>query len=115
MNGGIRLSTSRYAEAITVNGSIAASLGWSNWTDRLEFRAENGSITLDLPPSLSTEVRAETENGDILTDFSLTVTARLGPRRITGTIGSGGRQLALATVNGTIRPPRARLPRPRRS
>ncbi|HYT04071.1 MAG TPA: DUF4097 family beta strand repeat-containing protein [Gemmatimonadales bacterium] len=103
VNGSIRISTSGYAEAETVNGSIVASLGRSNWSDALEFRTVNGGITLDLPASLSTEVRASTVNGSIESDFPLMVTGRLGPRRINGTIGSGGRQLALTTVNGSIR------------
>jgi hypothetical protein len=42
-------------------------------------------------------------NGDLVTDFPLTVTGRFGPRHLNGTIGSGGRALALETVNGTIR------------
>src|SRR3989449_9821441 len=78
-------------------------MGKASWTDGVEFRTVNGGITLDLPPSLSAEVRAETVNGEIFTDFPLTVTGKLGPRRVTGTIGGGGRQLALSTVNGNIR------------
>jgi hypothetical protein len=31
------------------------------------------------------------------------VIGRLGPRRLNGTIGSGGRRLELSTVNGSIR------------
>ena len=103
VNGGIHISTSGYAEATTVNGSIVAAMGKASWTNGVEFRTVNGGITLDLPPSLSAEVRAETVNGEIFTDFPLTVSGRLGPRRVTGTIGSGGRQLALSTVNGNIR------------
>jgi len=103
VNGGIHISTSGYAEATTVNGSIVAAMGKASWTDGVEFRTVNGGITLDLPPSLSAEVRAETVNGEIFTDFPLMVTGKLGPRRVTGTIGSGGRQLALSTVNGNIR------------
>src|SRR5205807_2194562 len=103
VNGSIRISTSGYAEAQTVNGEIVVSLGRATWTDALEFRTVNGGITLDLPAGLSTEVRATTVNGDIQTDFPLMVTGRLGPRRLHGTIGSGGRRLALETVNGSIR------------
>src|SRR2546425_1082323 len=103
VNAAVHISTSGYAEATTVNGSIVAAMGKASWTDGVEFRSVNGGITLDLPPSLSGEVRAETVNGEIFTDFPLTVTGRLGPRRVTGTIGSGGRQLALSTVNGNIR------------
>jgi len=103
VNGSIHVSTSGYAEATTVNGSIVASLGRAAWADALEFRTVNGGITLDLPASLSAEVRAKTVNGDIVTDFPLMVTGRLGPRSLHGTIGSGGRQLELSTVNGSIR------------
>jgi DUF4097 and DUF4098 domain-containing protein YvlB len=103
VNGSIRISTAGYAEAQTVNGEIVASLGRATWSDALAFRTVNGGITLDLPAGLSTEVRATTVNGDIQTDFPLMVTGRLGPRRLHGTIGSGGRRLALETVNGSIR------------
>ena len=103
VNGSIRISTSGYAEARTVNGSIVAAIGRATWSDVLDFSTVNGAITLDLPASLSTEVRASTVNGGIETDFPLTVTGRLGPRRLNGTIGSGGRRLDLSTVNGSIR------------
>src|SRR3989441_988899 len=103
VNGSIRISTAGYAEAQTVNGEIVASLGRATWSNALEFRTVNGGITLNLPAGLSAEVRATTVNGDIQTDFPLMVTGRLGPRRLHGTIGSGGRRLALETVDGSIR------------
>src|SRR6266513_1792532 len=49
------------------------------------------------------DVRAVAGSGDIVTDFPLMVRGRLGPRSLRGTIGSGGRRLALETVNGSIR------------
>jgi Putative adhesin len=103
VNGSIRVSTSGVAQAQTVNGSITASLGRANWSDALEFRTVNGGITLRLPADLAAEVRAQTVNGEIETDFPLMVSGRMGPRRLRGTIGSGGRQLELETVNGSIR------------
>ena len=103
VNGSIRISTSGYAEARTVNGSIVAALGRATWSDALDFSTVNGAITLDLPASLSAEVRASTVNGGIETDFPLTVTGRFGRRRVSGTIGTGGRRLDLSTVNGSIR------------
>ena len=103
VNGSVRVSTTGYAEATTVNGSIAAALGRADWSDELEFRTVNGGITLDLPATFSAEIRAETVNGDLVTDFPLTVTGKFGPRHMRGTIGSGGRHLSLATVNGSIR------------
>src|SRR5438309_767113 len=104
VNGDVRASAgSGDVEVTAVNGEIVASLGRATWSDALEFRTVNGGITLDLPAGLSTEVRAKTVNGDIQTDFSLMVTGRLGPRSLRGTIGNGGRRLALETVNGSIR------------
>ena len=103
VNGGVQVSTSGYAEAATVNGSISASLGRVEWTGPLEFRTVNGGITVELPAKLNADVHAETLNGSIDTDFPLTVSGRFSPKRLTGTIGSGGRTLSLATVNGTIR------------
>lgn len=103
VNGSVRLSTSGFAEASTVNGSIEADLGRADWDGDVDFHTVNGGITLTLPASLSTEVRAETVNGDIDSDFPLTISGRFGPRHVRGTIGSGGRRLTLGTVNGSIR------------
>ena len=103
VNGSIKFSTTGSGRATTVNGSIEASLGRSNWSNGLDFSTVNGGITLDLPANLSAEVRAKTVNGEIITDFPLMVTGRLGPRSLRGTIGNGGRQLELSTVNGSIK------------
>jgi len=62
----------------------------------------NGSLTVSLPESASTEVKARTVNGDISTDFPLTVRGRMVGRKLDGTLGSGGRSLSLETVNGSI-------------
>jgi len=103
VNGGIQLSTTGYAEARTVNGSITATMGRADWTGPAEFSTVNGGITLTFPASLSAEIRAETLNGDIDSDFPMTVSGRFGPRRVRATIGQGGRTLELKTVNGSIR------------
>lgn len=103
VNGSVRVTTTGFAEASTVNGSVYAQMGKANWTSELEFSTVNGGITLILPASLSTEVRASTVNGDMESDFPMTVSGRFGPRRWRGTIGQGGRSLHLSTVNGEIR------------
>jgi hypothetical protein len=103
VNGSVRVTTTGVAEASTVNGSVYVAMGRADWTDELEFSTVNGSVTLILPAGLNTEVRASTVNGDLVTDYPLTVTGRFGPRHMRGTIGSGGRSLSLSTVNGEIR------------
>jgi hypothetical protein len=103
VNGSIKLQTDGRAEANTVNGSIEASMGRADWDGRNAFKTVNGAIHLELPGDLSTEVRAQTVNGDIETDFPLTVRGRFSRRSLQGTIGGGGRELELETVNGGIR------------
>jgi DUF4097 and DUF4098 domain-containing protein YvlB len=62
----------------------------------------NGSITVTLTGDINADVSASTVNGSISTDYPLTVQGRFGPKRLHGTIGSGGRALSMATVNGSI-------------
>ena len=103
VNGSVRVSTTGLAEASTVNGSVYAEMGRANWNNDLEFSTVNGGITLILPAKLDTDVRATTVNGEIESDYPMTIQGRIGPRRLRGTIGAGGRGLTLSTVNGEIR------------
>src|SRR5882672_6788731 len=84
--------------ASSVNGSVRVST-----TGLAEASTVNGGITLVLPGKLDTEIRATTVNGDIETDWPLTISGRFSHRRLRGTIGAGGRSLNLSTVNGEIR------------
>jgi len=103
VNGSVRVTTTGLAEASTVNGSVYVEMGRADWADELDFSTVNGKITLILPASLNTDVRASTVNGEMESDFPMTVSGRFGPRRWRGTIGTGGRSLTLSTVNGEIR------------
>lgn len=103
VNGSVRVTTTGLAEASTVNGSVYVEMGRADWSDELDFSTVNGKITLVMPSKLDTEVRASTVNGDMESDYPMTVSGRFGPRRWRGTIGSGGRTLSLSTVNGEIR------------
>ena len=102
VNGSVRVSTSGYASAETVNGSIAATLGDAAWTEPISFNTVNGAIRLTLPPGLDADVRAETMNGVIHSDFPLTVRGKVSRHRLHGSIGKGGRRLDLETLNGNI-------------
>jgi len=103
VNGSIDISTTGYARAKTVNGEITAKMGRADWTDAIEFKTVNGGIDLDLPASLSTRIEADTLNGDISSDFPLSVLGRISRKHMRGTIGEGGRDLLLKTLNGSIR------------
>ena len=102
VNGSVRVATTALAEASTVNGSINVRMGRTNWNETLEFETVNGAITLELPSNLNADVSASTVNGSLESDWPMTVRGRWGPKHMNGKIGSGGRELALQTVNGDI-------------
>lgn len=103
VNGDVRISSGGLAKATTVNGSIHASLGRADWNGTLSFNTVNGGITVDLPAGVNADVSASTVNGGMESDFPLTVTGKWSMKNMKGTIGSGGRELELETVNGSIR------------
>jgi len=102
VNGNIDISTKQIGEAATVNGSIVARLGLASWDRDLSFETVNGSIELNLPPSVNADVRAETMNGSISTDFPLNAKSGFLHHRVSGTLGKGGRELRLRSLNGGI-------------
>jgi DUF4097 and DUF4098 domain-containing protein YvlB len=102
VNGSIKISTSGYAEAQTINGEISAKLGDANWPQALTFTTLNGEIALDLPADTSADVKAETLNGTINSDFPLSLRTTENRRKVSGRIGTGGRELVLKTLNGSI-------------
>ena len=102
VNGGVELDAAGTARATTVNGGITARLRARRLGRHAQLKTVNGGIESPCPRGLNADVKAATVNGDIETDFPLTVTGKIGRRRIEGTIGSGGRLLELETVNGSI-------------
>ena len=103
VNGDVKVSTSGLARATTVNGSIQASMGRADWSGTTSFNTVNGSIIVELPSGASMEVSASTVNGGMETDFALTVKGKFSMKNMKGTIGDGGRELEMETVNGSIR------------
>ncbi|MEX2156638.1 MAG: hypothetical protein WD773_07330 [Gemmatimonadales bacterium] len=69
------------------------------------MRADTKASTVNGSVRVTTTGLAEasTVNGEMESDFPMTVSGRFGPRRWRGTIGTGGRTLNLSTVNGEIR------------
>ena len=103
VNGRVDAETSGGpVEARTVNGSLHVRMGSVEGSGDLEFATVNGSITVEGPRALDADVEMSTVNGSVRSDYPLTVSGRFTPRNLRGTIGRGGRRLALRTVNGSI-------------
>jgi len=103
VNGSVRLTTAGRALASTTNGSVDVKMGRADWPNGASFKTVNGGITLTLPSALDANLRADMLNGNLTSEFPVSVTSTDGPRRVSGTIGRGGRELNLSTVNGSIR------------
>jgi DUF4097 and DUF4098 domain-containing protein YvlB len=101
VNGSVRVETSEPAEARTVNGSIVARMRPRPGGD-LRFATVNGSIRVEIPADADAHVEAATVNGSISSDFPVTIRGRWVGRRLRGTIGRGGPDIAMKTVNGSI-------------
>jgi Putative adhesin len=101
-NGSVDVSTSEWASGRTTNGHVDVTIGKAGWNGELELATTNGGITVSLPASAEFKVRASTTNGNIRTDFPITVQGTFGTKNVSGTVGAGGRELKLATTNGGI-------------
>lgn len=101
VNGSVKLETTGVARARTVNGSVSATMGRADWSSDLAFKTVNGSIRVNLPATTGATLDAGVVNGRIVSDFEVS-DRRATKRRLTGTIGGGGRGLSLETVNGSI-------------
>jgi hypothetical protein len=108
VNGEIKVGTTSWAQASTVNGGVAVAMAGHGWPDGLDFRTVNGSIVLEMADAPNAALRAETMNGAIDSEFPLTVHGKFRRNKVTATLGSGGPELALATLNGSIELRRAR-------
>jgi hypothetical protein len=89
-------------DAKTVNGDVRVQMGSVTGAPRLDYSTVNGSVTVYLPATLGADVELTTVNGDLESDFPLTMSGQLDPHRMHGTIGGGGVELRAHTVNGSI-------------
>lgn len=102
-NGGIVAETDGGpVSARTTNGSIRARMGSVGSARDLEFASTNGSVVVEMPPSLGADVEMSTVNGRVSTEFPVTISGRIDPRRLRATIGDGSRRVRLRTVNGSV-------------
>lgn len=67
----------------------------------VEARNDKGDVELSLPPETSATVNGQTHNGDIVTDYSLTVSGD-EDKTVSGKIGSGSARIVLKTSNGDL-------------
>jgi DUF4097 and DUF4098 domain-containing protein YvlB len=67
----------------------------------VEAKNSKGDVEITLPPNASATVDGHTHNGDIVTEFGLTVSGD-EDKSVTGKIGSGQSKLELSSSNGDL-------------
>ena len=67
----------------------------------VEAKNDKGDVELTLPPDASATVNGQTHNGDIVTDYNLTVRGDEN-KTVSGKIGAGAAHIELDTSNGDL-------------
>jgi len=87
----------------TVNGNLELSFDKMSNGQSVDLESVNGAIVLRIPAKANAKVSAETLNGNISSEFGLTVEkGQWVGRSMEGLVGSGGARITLETVNGSI-------------
>ncbi|HYC49781.1 MAG TPA: DUF4097 family beta strand repeat-containing protein [Gemmatimonadaceae bacterium] len=102
-NGSVTVTTSSGpVNASTTNGSVRAIMGNFDMKSDMTFTTTNGSVIVSFADDLNAEVDLRTVNGRFLSDYPVTISGRIDPRRLRATLGKGGPRLRLSTVNGNV-------------
>ena len=102
-NGAVSVTTaSGPVNASTTNGSVRVVMGSFPLQSDMTFETTNGSVIVSFADDLNAEVDLRTVNGRFLSDFPVTISGRIDPRRLRATLGKGGPRIRLATVNGNV-------------
>jgi hypothetical protein len=93
-SGGVDLSA--------VNGTIRATLENPDLARPVSIKTVNGSVSITLAPDTNAHISARTLNGSLSCDFPITINAGYVGHNLESTLGKGGADVRLGTVNGSI-------------
>ncbi len=92
------------AKLSTINGPLEATFTQLADTKSISLGSVNGNVTLVIPSNANAAIRAGTVHGGISTDFGIQVKhGEYVGHSLDGQIGTGGPQIKLGNVNGSIR------------
>jgi len=91
-------------ELRTSDGSVEASvLAGSHPSAAWSLRTSDGNVELRIPGNLDADLDAETDDGNISSDFPITVSGKIGRSSLHGKLNAGGPTIRLRTSDGHIR------------
>jgi DUF4097 and DUF4098 domain-containing protein YvlB len=86
----------------SVNGDLKAVFEQFDAVDSVSLKSVNGKIHVSLPAHANATVSANTLNGSIRTDSTLTVKRHMVGTDVHGNLGKGGATIRAETINGSI-------------
>lgn len=102
-NGNITIATATGpVTAKTTNGHVRATVGKLDSRSDMTFSTVNGTVVAEFMGDIDADIELVSINGRFATDFPVTITGRIDPRRLRATLGKGGPRIRLATVNGNV-------------
>jgi DUF4097 and DUF4098 domain-containing protein YvlB len=67
------------------------------------LKSFSGGIQMILPPDSAFDFEAETNSGDITTDFEIKVTGKVSPKEMSGVVNGGGATVKVSSFSGDIK------------
>jgi hypothetical protein len=103
VNGSVdAVSAGGPVQARTVNGSVHATMGRFDGNEDLNYATVNGNVVAEFTGDVDADIDLSTVNGRFQTDWPVTISGRIDPRRLKATLGKGGRRIRMSTVNGNV-------------
>lgn len=121
LNGNITITNvSGAVVAHTLNGKLIVSLNQVTPNKAMSFSTLNGNVDVTLPADTKANLKMKTDNGEIFSDFEITLKATSPPtpqetatkdgkryrvrfdKAMYGAINGGGPEMQFTTLNGTI-------------
>lgn len=109
LNGGAKLTN--LAGKVTgraTNGGLKIYLTGNEWLgEKMDVETTNGGVVLYVPDNYNADLEAGTVNGGMDFDFPVSVSGRIN-RRVSVTLGDGGKTIRAFTTNGGVKIKEAR-------
>jgi hypothetical protein len=104
INGDVDVTTSGGpVNASNINGNVHARLGKVESDAPMEFKTITGNVSVEFGSDFGADVDLHTVNGSLNTNFEMTISGRLDPKRLRTHIGRpGGPHIRISTVNGSV-------------
>jgi DUF4097 and DUF4098 domain-containing protein YvlB len=95
------VSEAQTVDIKTVSGNVTYS-GQLKEGARYELKTHSGDVRMTIPAGSGFDLEANTFSGDIDSEFEITVSGKISPKEIRGTVGKGGATLILKSFSGNV-------------